>query len=309
MSYRYDYLPSSEPVSKYEYKFDECPACGKPDHFFWNVKKNKGHCKSGGCGLKVMSLDKLKDLLDGTASAYVPRWISTTQEDAKEPLRYKYKWTTNAWDFPSSRAYLMRRGVSESIARKAPIYYVESRDALCILANPIDSFLDPEVTLYRGVKGYPSKFISPDGCKMGRYGYGLSHISQDTRAVVVVEGAFDLLSTGLLGLGIALLGTSFDKNWIAFFKARFDYVVLWFDNDLAGDKARTKMIPMLEAWGIRYKDVTYKKNSDGSTQGYNCEPGDLRASSPRIVSLKKHLLTANFKLRLNRYENTFPSTV
>jgi hypothetical protein len=283
-----------------EYLFDECPQCRKGKHFFWSTEKNQGHCKS--CHFKIYSIKQLIKIYGDAGYYYTtPPWLQKDRDPDASPIRHYSSWDVNAWDNERSRNFLISRRVSEEVSRQVPLYYVAEKDALCLTIDPISEDYEKDITLWRGVGGYPPKFIPVGGhanrpTLMSLYGFGLRHVPPGRRAIALFEGAFDVLTTGLLGWAIALLGTSFDKNWMAYL-TKFDYIVVWLDPDKAGMGARDKLLPQLKSWGIKYFDLTKQSDKKGlQTGGLDSEPGDFFPQHKYVLTVKKHLLDAQKQL-------------
>jgi DNA primase len=98
------------------------------------------------------------------------------------------------------------------------------------------------------------------------------------KAIVMVEGTFDLLSSGLLGYGVALLGTAINDTWASWVKKNFRAVAVWLDPDEAGRAGAVKIGKRLNAWGIPFRVI------DHPVDPKNHNPGDFS-----ILDLKKKL--------------------
>lgn len=271
-------LPNGHFESADEYLCDECPQCRKYRHFYWNVVKHKGICHS--CDLRVYSLEDFRklfaltefDLADGPA--FDPKGDPFTLQ--RDPLFW-----TNAWDVPKARMVLIGRRITEEVARQVPIGCVHG-DKLLISVDSIESNL-PRGIWYRGVKGWPSKWISLPNTQASCYAFGLSFIPPERKTVLIVEGIYDVLSTGLLGHAIAILGTKMQWQWPYYLRKRGWKVVIWLDPDRAGLAASPKLLRFLQTAGISAMDLTPQAQ---------CEPGDLYPEHPDIVRLREQLCAA-----------------
>ena len=284
-----------------EYLLDECPKCFKAGHFFWNTHIHKGFCQS--CKFKIIGLKQFYAIFNRDVLLHrIPPWLRGTLEE-DSPLRHWTSWENNAWDSQVSREFLRARFVTEKVSREAPLYYVSEKDALCLTIDPISPDFEEDLTLWRGVKGFPAKFIPIGGSDtrptyLSMYGYGLKHIPPTRKCIALFEGAFDILSTGLLGWAVALLGTNFNDAWLSYL-SRFSYIVLWLDPDKAGMSARDKLVERFEHDGIEYLDLTLKLDKDGKKiGGLSKEPGDLYSDHDWILRLKNHLLQREFYFNL-----------
>ena len=88
--------------------------------------------------------------------------------------------------------------------------------------------------------------------------YGLDHLKQgikDYKAIVVVEGYFDVIAMTAAGVDIAVAtcGTSLTDSHITTLKRYHDHIYFLFDNDSAGVQAT------LRGLGIAYSQSSYPK--------------------------------------------------
>lgn len=258
-----DSLPPGEYVSGGEYLVDRCPSCGKYKHFYFNPSRTlvlKDGTKVTGfgwchvCNYKVIGWAHFKKVFAGDLK-YTPPPQDVVRVVRETRISKPEEWS-NAWDHPRSRALMLERRVPEILVRRVPVGFVEEEDAVVVEIDPVTKELPPR-TIYRRLSGNLQKWVSLPGTAMANYGFGLRHVKKCLNSVVVLEGTFDLLSSGLLGYGIALLGTSMNDSWAAWMKSRFRAVVIWLDPDDAGEAGSSKISSRLTKWGILHKTIRH----------------------------------------------------
>lgn len=256
-----DSLPPGEYASGGEYLVDYCPSCHKYKHFYFNptrklVLKNGDEVTGFGwchvCNYKIIGWAQFKKIFAGDLK-YVPPPKNEVRVQRETRISHPDQWD-NAWDHPRSRSLMLERRLKESIVRQVPIGFVEEEDAVVAEIDPVTREL-PQRVIYRRLSGGLQKWICLPGTAMANYGFGLRHLNKGLRAVVVMEGTFDLLSSGLLGYGVALLGTALNDSWASWIKSRFSAVAIWLDPDDAGMAGSGKISSRLDKWGIPHKVI------------------------------------------------------
>lgn len=258
-----DALPPGEYTSGGEYLVEYCPSCGKKKHFYFNptrtlVLKNGDTVTGFGwchvCQFKIIGWAHFKKVFADDLK-YTPPPAMTERVVRDTRVCHPEQWD-NAWDHPRSRHILMSRRIPESLARSVPLGYVEEEDSLTVeIDSPTPEL--PSRILYRRLSGSIQKWIPLAGTPMANYGFGIRHLHKSLRAIVLVEGAFDILSSGLCGYGVALLGTSINDTWASWIKHNFKAVAIWMDPDDAGKTGARKIGKRMDNWGIRYKIISH----------------------------------------------------
>lgn len=245
------YLPPGEPANwdQDEFCCDYCPnsACGREKKFHWNVVKEVGRCFV--CGYWINNWDSLK-------WAFKDSEFANVEFQEKKPVVHTTctsNYLINAWDHKKSREFLTNRRVSELKARESKFLYHPGENRMYINIRPISPDL-PECFLSRylspGSKWYVKK--ATDGIY---YGWGWEKFAKSKQNVLLCEGIFDLVSTGLEKRGIALLGSNPNDVWFYWLKKNVKKVTLWFDADAAGDKAVKKISEKCSFFQIPYSVV------------------------------------------------------
>lgn len=250
-----DWLPqgghSEEGGSEYVF---ECPSCGG-SKFFWNISRRKGFCFH--CKVKVGSAASLHRLLglevpeQEKASTVERRQQSLQEVSEKVPV-----WGTEA------EAYLITRKVRPDLAAEIGMLYEPGRRKIhAPIWSPVGlprSFKSRSVV--PGEKGWMSRSGDP--------AVGYLFGDPPKRNPVLVEGVFDVLTPGLWGTALALLGSMLYTPiewWIA---RTFPEVTLLLDPD-AVVKAK-KIEHSLVSFGVRVWNLTGKFPEPGE-----CINGEL----------------------------------
>lgn len=245
-----------------EYVFT-CPSCGNPK-FFWNVRGGRGYCFR--CDLKVGSAAYLRRLL-GTA---IPEQEKIVEPEVVAQKRFLEKVPVRG---TPAEIYLASRLVSVDQAEEIGILYEpETQRIHAPIWSPLKG-LPPSYksrSIVPGQKGWMSR--KGDG---GGYLFGASpkKASMDG-SVVLVEGVFDVLTPGLWGRALALLGSQLLEGvewWLA---RTYGKVILLLDPDEAGTKKAKGVESRLVRWGMPVENLTGKYPEPGSC--YNRELHFLR---------------------------------
>lgn len=238
-------LPSGVPVSHEWFLFDVCPFCKKYRKFNWNLLTESGHCWS--CKRGIWGYNKLHKVIDCVDIDSIP------QGPTKVFKGLQGAHLINAWDNPKAQSFLMGRGLTEGVVREAQIMYNVNSPSLYLKVLPVIPD-KPVGYIYRKL---PKGFWSVASGLSGFYGWN-QQICLTRRTVLICEGVFDLLSTGLYRDGVALLGSSPGQPWFRFFRENRNRLILWFDPDKAGLEATKKISELCIYYGIDF-DVIYSK--------------------------------------------------
>jgi hypothetical protein len=87
-----------------------------------------------------------------------------------------------------------------------------------------------------------------DGMRGRPYLFGKERIT-NKESIILVEGIFDLLSPGLWGRGVALLGSNLHEDieyWLH--EERFEKIYVWLDPDKTGFEKSPPIINRLQKW-------------------------------------------------------------
>lgn len=236
----------------------ECPSCGTKK-FFWNLRKGAGYCFR--CDLRVGSKGYLQRLLHLVVpeqeKVVVPEQVTTRAFHERVSVRGT-----------EGEVYLASRRVSVDLAERIGICF---EPATRRIWAPIWSPLAVNPPSWKsrsvvpGQKGWMSQ--KGDG---GGYLFGERITTPRKETVVLVEGVFDVLTPGLWGTALALLGSQIHEAlewWIA---RTFERVVLLLDPDEAGIGKAKKIEGRFIRWGMRTENLTGQFPEPGS-----CYRGEL----------------------------------
>lgn len=156
----------------------------------------------------------------------------------------------SAWEQPEAQVLLASRGLGPEECDSVPVRWDEENEAMVIPVDPVVPHLEPSV-LWRRPEGWPNKWIGPGkDFPKPSYVFGARHLVRSlTAPLVIVEGMFDIVAPGLLGRGIAILGSSISDDQAAWISSRYRNTVVWFDPDRAGRKGARRVARTLRTWG------------------------------------------------------------
>lgn len=262
-----------------EYILEECPGCQKDNHCYYNVESNRGWCHS--CKLVIKSFNHLKklcgDLLD--VDDYITPW-----QDTSGPIfKFQKEYLPNAWDIPICRNTLIKRNVTEYEVRALNIMWMEEICSMVCLTEPISKELE-EGVWYRAIQGWPNKWISRPFTKTKYYGIGQKFIPENKRNVLLVEGLYDIISPGFLGIAFTMFGTNMSDSWVRYIDKKKWIVNFWLDPDTAGKEASKKMKQKLYDWSLPVGRDFVEEGLVGER-----EPGDLDRWDRRVIYIKNLL--------------------
>ena len=255
------WLPPGHFDGKGEYVLDSCPGCGRSDKFYFNVDNRLGHCFGSPCTFNtghVYGFEMLKEACKVAGISGIerskPAGVSKSALDTKgmENRRLRAQF---AWDVRQSREFLLSRGVSEVVSKSIPIWWHEINSSLLIDVDPVS----PEyqtTSFYRMLDLPNSKWMPLTGTEKSMYVWGSSywkkHWGEKGKPfLILVEGIFDILSSGMLGYAVALLGSDISKGVAKWVESMHCPVYLWADPDAAGYKAQEKVAEKLLHWGVK----------------------------------------------------------
>ena len=236
-----------------EYVFD-CPECGNPK-FFWNLRKEQGYCFR--CGFKSGSarylMQKMGKAIPDHEKIAVPERSSSTPRSELVPVA-----GTDA------EVYLASRRVSPALSAEVGLLYESGRERI---HAPIWSPLQGVPKSYKsrsiipGQKGWMSRKGDP------ATGYLFGKRTLYTRPVFV-EGVFDVLTPGLWGTALALLGSQLSEPLKWWISRTFKWVVLLLDPDAV---VKSQKIAIgLQNFGVHVTNLTGSFPEPGS-----CTKGEL----------------------------------
>lgn len=236
------------------YEVDVCPFCYKAKKFYLNLDSNFGKCHS--CQEYVRHFNGPKGLYSVYPSLKdAPRVVRppvNIEVDAcyREPELHGHC----AWDSWQAMVYLKEdRGLSESLVRSIPILWIPRVHKLAIRINYLYSNTGK---LANPVLTRPLSFGKWQPCagqSVAHCAWGFDHLIPELTTVVLCEGIFDILTAGLIGRGIAMLGTN--PKWSLVRRLQeigVRHVILWLDNDanFKGDVGAIKISQLFRSSNI-----------------------------------------------------------
>lgn len=243
-------LPDGHFDSKGEYVVRICPSCRAINHLYWNVKKGTGVCFR--CKLKLNR--KLFKQYFGAGGRSVSAPIKENQPNTLRPiLEETITVGDSAWNNWDAEIFLTERNITQDMCDQVPIKWDEEMGFMVIPVDSCSAEHEDSVLFRNPVPGgWPEKWFGPS-ISQSNYVFGGRHIRNDRDSVVVMEGMFDVVSTGLLGCAVAVLGSKISDAQAQWIAARFRQAVVWFDPDpghLEGVKGARKSLRLLRSWGV-----------------------------------------------------------
>ena len=265
-----------------EYRY-KCPRC-RHDNLWWIPGRNGGVCWTcvaiygkdvGNLTLKSMRTlfsdfseqDAIADLvaeLNHTPSA--PKSAPTPSPLAEgEEWHWKVRWFLEK-----------ERRCSLHDCARSGVWYDANEDRVHFPLSP---------TMLRSGRSdvIPTMSRTPDAkVKDWRFGprtankqeYWFNPMGLSSGSLILVEGPFDVLASGLLGSALALCGTQLHEDaqyWFCAHRAEMQSVILWLDPDEAGQAATKKIAKQLSGI-VPVLTVSYDK-----------EPGDCTPDEVKEV--------------------------
>lgn len=241
-----------------EYVCRICPACGGIDKLYWNPRLALGYCfgaKPVVCHIRVVGWQQFIDLHNGNLTS-----ISRVERRAGEvasggELEMRSLWVHHAWDSPIAHQFLTspERRISELIARFLPIWHLPALKLIAVDLDPVSPEFPPAF-VYRPEDG-KNKWMALPTVRMANYCFGLQAWAREPSPILVVcEGVFDVLSTGLYSKAIAVMGSKLRTPlacWLNLAYRNKPFIAItWTDADRPGEVADKQFAAALKGWGI-----------------------------------------------------------
>lgn len=216
-----------------------CPSC-KALAFHWNLEKQVGHCKK--CG--EVFHDPPEPLKGRTPNRMI------TTEEFKDPNELN-PWTLPIIDYDNpyhqpAADYLQGRGVGQEDSLAAKLRFDIVKQNIYFPISPVNKAYSPSfISRNINEKVYITKGIAK---KEGGYLFGLDKLEK-REWIILTEGVFDVLSPGLLGRAVAIMGVIlFDsvKYWLR--ESGYKKVIVCLDPD--ADDAQRKILKQLTGCGF-----------------------------------------------------------
>lgn len=229
----------------------KCPNCG--GKFTWNIVRGFGHCWT------------CKGVVTGWKTFYKEFGDGTEQAPTIEPnLRQETDELTPAWESEEAKAYLYERGVDSKLSQEVGIMYRDNRIYIPVTSQVAG---DAPFWMHRSILPDSHGWMAPAVTPKSAYWFGYpqywncNQADRDIRGYslppILVEGIFDVLSPGLYGNAVSLLGSQLSAVLEAYLSKVHPLVWLWLDNDEAGIEATKKIRGQLQGVGVRVKVISY----------------------------------------------------
>ncbi len=234
----------------------DCPRCGGRRKFYWNPVKARGFCFGGQCQTKVRGVEDYKALFAGSSG--VSPLFAKPRDYREDPKPEKIDPTASddPWDYPEARGFLggeppKGRGLSREVVWEGGIRARGSR--IRVSLDPVCRNHPPYVYV-RSADGSSPWMPERAGVRRQSYVYGLKAWEQvePYLQVVLFEGIFDVLGTGLYGRALALMGSSLSQDLARYLGEAYPGLraYYWPDPDPAGQAGAVKASATLAGWGI-----------------------------------------------------------
>lgn len=256
-----------------EYVLDYCPFCNGDKKFVYNVRKTVGRCWV--CPRFVTTY---KGLLNAIKNPEDIEDVSFFKTPMRHP-KTSHTNLCNAWDHWKSKDFLLSRGINELTARQENITYDPKLNTAYMEVTSISPDL-PDSCLWRQLTP-TGKWLFRKGTKAIYYAWGWEKFVNSQKKVLLTEGIFDLLTTGLHPKGIALLGSSPNKIKFHWLRKNVSGVVVWMDADAAGYKANSYFEEVCDYFNIPCKIFLAEKDP----KRYNRKIGSDRRVLEEVESL------------------------
>lgn len=146
-------------------------------------------------------------------------------------------------------------GISAALAREYGIGYTPDLDRIVLQVRE-DSKLTA-LQLRAVQPGVKPKYINPGGASVAS---ALFYAGDKQSSVVVVEDIISAIKVGRVHFAASILGTNLTDQRLAKLARDCTRVILWLDNDKAGDFGYQKASRKLELIGLNYRRVRTEKD-------------------------------------------------
>ena len=289
-----------------------CPQCKKEEHFYVNIKSKKYHCfkcgYSGGINLDapeyVVDVEtKLKEMINFVSGVFKDR----TNEDQK----WFDLWDTiDARYDPLCAKYLNDRGISDDLIEYYNIRY-SPKWKRAVVPNKLNDKFRTDMYVARDITGSSKlKYLNPAGSASKTSIFNLHRVLGKFDSVIISEGVFSAISSGLNG--IATYGKSVSKSQIEILcRCNFDRYYISAEADAIDTAVRLADILKREGKNVYLIELPEGKDANdleqeeflalvGKTRKYEGKffvqsVLDLDRKTPKINWKMKQSLSENFR--------------
>lgn len=261
-----------------------CPKCRKKK-FYFGLDSGRSQCKSVACGIKYASIYSLGKFIRDIAYKPYLLAMSKTSGDI-DPWAGETEEALPAWEVPKAKCYLIHRNVGKELCESANIWAMQKSGTLIF---PLHNFFSGGTTPYYRFLGGQLRWIGESGFERIHHCYGGADVlSKGYKSCILVEGIFDVLTTGLSGVAIATLGAEYSLFLMAFLSNHFEKIYHLPDNDEAGKASVRKLSKLCKAYGLPYTEIgsgLYGRYQEAK------DPADLTMVSGKQLNLYRRCVT------------------
>lgn len=219
---------------------------------------------------------------------------------------------------PQDIDYLRSRRISDETIKRLKIGYTGEGYVAVIRGSAVKGFAKERISVPYWKNGYvfswsaralsleqEPKYLKPPNTDYSDLAavWGVHTLDRESRCLVIAEGTFDALSFEQEGYPVlATMGGEFSKyqlSTIAAAAKNFDYVLLTFDSDQAGDRFTVKLAKFLFSRRIKFKVASlpegFKDVSDYYSAGLELSTLVSRAEEGLIALCKAQEDKESFK--------------
>lgn len=231
-------------------------------------------------------------MLDLAGVEYNPKMFSDRQSENKDFFKhYKYPHEEKPLS-QKALDYVLKRGISEQTAKYVDLRCDENDNIAFQLRNVSGKVC---AVKYRKSKAIPKHSTEPkmfwqkdaDTCPLL---YNMDKVDV-SKPLCIVEGYFDCLAVIEAGYTnvVSINGGANDDNWIKFnyeLLENFKDIILWFDNDEAGEDGLHKVVTRLGEYRVRIVQ-TIEEDEDAVEQYYKSfsEKSEIRKTDANNLLL------------------------
>ena len=258
---------------------DREKSCSCPWHrdktpsFIWNEKTNCFHCFSCGrnYGIIDLYLDQGMTYLEAVEKLFkqVDMDYNFSQRGVLSSSSYKYPKRETS-DKTNALKYLELRGISEKIASYVDIQSDKNGNIAFPFYDSNDVLMTMKYRLGRKfIKGEDkAKCWSQVGADFSPLLFNMNRVDP-SKPLVITEGEIDALSVLEAGYNnvVSIPNGCSNTQWVQYnwdWLEQFDKIILWFDSDEPGVKARNDVIYRLGTWRTYYVEIS---NDDTAPNG------------------------------------------
>ena len=239
--------------------------------FVWMPKTNNFHCY--GCGVNIGIVDVYMEQGMSYSSACEKLFEETgvkfrfSERGIKTKKEYKYPHLEDGSDINIIEEYLAKRNISQQIFSSSGITSDGKGNIVFNYYNTDDVLMLVKYRPARKVKQGENKNWCQNNADTSPILFNMNRID-GSKPLLICEGEIDCLSAIEAGFTNAVsvpFGAGNDswieENWE--WIEQFDKIIIWADNDSAGEKMKKNIIPRLGAWRCYVVDAPTEGEYNG----------------------------------------------